>query len=253
MASATVYFAPYSDTRGLSLIPPSTATKVRPPGCVLMPHTWYRVTPARALMARPGSITMLGRGKRSAAQAASSASSITLRQLVDAELRVAGQVRNPMAATDIQLGQDDAVPGTDVGHGGDHPANRLAVERGIGDLRADMTVQPDQVEAGVRQHARHRVRGVPTVEGEPELLVADPGGDGAVAVDVDVGGDPDQHPLPSLRQTGEVGDLAARIQHDAPDPDAHRGAQLVLRLRVAVHDDAGLFHAAGQSGGQFTG
>src|SRR6476661_8348254 len=36
-------------------------------------------------------------------------------QFVDAELRVTGQIRNPVAATDIQLSQDDAVPGADVG------------------------------------------------------------------------------------------------------------------------------------------
>ena len=64
-----------------------------------------------------------------------------------------------MAATDIQLGQDDAVPGADVGHGGDHPANRFAVERSIGDLRAEMTVQPDQVEAwGAPARAPPRLR-----------------------------------------------------------------------------------------------
>ena len=77
----------------------------------------------------------------------------------------------------------------------------------------------------MRQHSRHRVGGMPTFEGEPELLVADPGGDGAVAVDVDVRGHPDQHPLPSLRQTREVGDLAARIQHDAPDPESRTAAR----------------------------
>ncbi len=67
----------YSDTRGLSLMPPSTATKVRPPHCVFTEHTRYRVTPARPLMARPGSTTICGRGNRSAAHASSRASSIT--------------------------------------------------------------------------------------------------------------------------------------------------------------------------------
>ena len=97
----------------------------------------------------------------------------------------------------------------------------------------------------MRQHARHRVCGVPAVKGEPELLITDPGGDGAVAVNVDVRGHPDQHPLPPFRQTREVGDLDAGIQHNAPDPETHRGPQLFLRLRVAVHDDVGLFHATG--------
>ena len=43
------------------------------------------------------------------------------------------------------------------------------------------------------------------------------------------------------------------IQHDAPDPDPHRVAQLVGGFRVAVHDDAGRVHPAGQRDGQLTG
>ena len=79
-----------------------------------------------------------------------------------------------MAAADVQFGQDDAVRGADVGHDGDHPVDRLAVERRVGDLRADMAVQPDQVEDRVRQHPLHRVGGVVPGEREPELLVAEP-------------------------------------------------------------------------------
>ena len=56
-----------------------------------------------------------------------------------------------------------------------------------------------------------------------------------------------------LDSCSEITDLATRIQHNATDPEAHRGAQLVLRLRVAVHDDARFFYAAGQRDGQFTG
>src|ERR1700723_959145 len=62
------------------------------------------------------------------------------------------------------------------------------------------------------------------IESESELLVADPGGHRAVTVDVEVRGDADQHPLSSLRHTGEGGDLDGRIQHDAPDPASDRGA-----------------------------
>ncbi len=174
-------------------------------------------------------------------------------QLVEVELRIARQIRDRMAATDVEFGEDHAVPGADVGHRGDHPANRFAVEPGVGDLRTDMTVQADQVEVGVGEHPGNRLGGPPGVECEPELLVADPGGDGAVPVNVDVGRDPDEHPLPLGRQTGEIGDLDARIDHDAADPDAHRGAQLVVGLRVAVHDDPDRLHSCGQRGGQLTG
>ena len=105
----------------------------------------------------------------------------------------------------------------------------------------------------MRQHPLHRVGGLVPGEREPELLVADTGGDRAVAVDVDVGGHPDEHPLARARQAREVGDLDAGIQHDAPDPDPRRVAQLVGRLRVAVHDDARRVHPAGQGDGQLTG
>ena len=116
-----------------------------------------------------------------------------------------------------------------------------------------MAVQPDQVEDRVRQHPLHRVGGVVPGQREPELLVADTGGDRAVAVDVDVGGHADEHPLALARQAGEVGDLDAGVQHDAPDPNPGRLAQLVGRFRIAVHDDAGRVHPARLGDGQLTG
>jgi hypothetical protein len=158
-----------------------------------------------------------------------------------------------VATADVQLGEDDAVLGADVGHGGDHPMYGLAVQCRVGDLRADVAVQPDQVEDRVRQHALYRVGGVVLGEGEPELLVADAGGNRAVSVDVDVRGHPDEHRLALTGQSRQVGDLDAGIQHDAPNPDTDRVAELLGRFRVAVHDDAGGLHAAGQGDGQLTG
>src|SRR5262249_9391600 len=87
-------------------------------------------------------------------------------------------------------------------------------------------------------------------EGEPKLLVADTGGDRAMSVDVDVRGDPDEDRLAPAGQAREGGDFDAGIQHDAPDPDAHRVAQLVGGLRIAVHDDAGRVNSTGQGNGQ---
>ena len=128
-------------------------------------------------------------------------------QLFEVEFPITGDKGDRMAAADVEFGQNDAVPGADVGHGGDHPANRLAVQRRIGHLRADMAVQPDQVEDGMRQHPAYRVGGVSLREGEAELLVADTGGDRGVSVDVDVRGHPDEHRLPPAGQTRDVCDL----------------------------------------------
>src|SRR5262249_49021642 len=74
----------------------------------------------------------------------------------------------------------------------------------------------------------------------------------AMSVDVDVGCNPDEHRLATACQAREVGDFDAGIQHDAPDPDAHRFAQLVGGLGVAVHDDTDRVNAAGQGNGQLT-
>ena len=43
------------------------------------------------------------------------------------------------------------------------------VQGGIGDLRADVAVQPDQIEDGMRQHALDRFVGVFAGQGEAEL------------------------------------------------------------------------------------
>jgi hypothetical protein len=84
-------------------------------------------------MARPGSTTIWGRGNRSAAGLVEGVLD-DRGQRVEIQLPIAGDVRDRMTATDIQFGEDDAVPGPDVGHRGDHPANRLAVQGGVADL-----------------------------------------------------------------------------------------------------------------------
>ena len=176
-----------------------------------------------------------------------------LGELVDLEFAITPDVGDGVAAADVQLGEDDAVLGADVGHGGDHPVDGFAVQGGVSDLRADVAVQPDQIQDRMRQHALYRVGSVALGEGESEFLVADAGGDRAVPVDVDVRGHPNEHPLALARQAREIGDLDGRIQHDAADADPRRVAQLVGGFRVAMHDDAVRFHPAGQRDGQLTG
>ena len=157
-----------------------------------------------------------------------------------------------MSAADVEFVQDHAVRGSDVGHGGDHPADGLAVQRRIGDLRSDVTVQSDQLEKWLVQNPFHCVGGVTAGEGEAELLVVDAGRHRGVAVDVDVGCHPDQHPLRPSHFAGQVGDLHERVDDDAAD--AHRGGvvELVERLGVAVHDDPRRIDASRERGRQLT-
>ncbi len=42
-------------------------------------------------------------------------------EVVEFELAVTADVRDRVPAADVELGEDDAVPGPDVGHRGDHP------------------------------------------------------------------------------------------------------------------------------------
>ncbi len=93
-------------------MPPSTATNVRPPGWDLTPHTRYSVTPARALMPRPGSTTQtrprepFGRARRASKLVVDDG-----RQRGDIERRVAADIRNRVAAADVEFGQHQAVFG----------------------------------------------------------------------------------------------------------------------------------------------
>ena len=63
------YRLPYSAGRGLSLMPPSTTTKVRAP-CLTV-STRYSVTPAGPTIARPGSTVRRGTGMPWAAHSCS--------------------------------------------------------------------------------------------------------------------------------------------------------------------------------------
>ena len=124
-----------------------------------------------------------------------------------------------MSAADVEFVQDHAVPGPDVGHGGDHPADGLAVQGRVGDLRSDVTVQPDQIQKWLVQNPFHRVGGVTAGEGEAELLVVDARRHRGMAVDVDVGCHPDQYPLRPSHLAGQIGDLHQRVDDHTADAD----------------------------------
>ncbi len=75
---------------------------------------------------------------------------------------VAGNIRNTVSATDVQLGQRHAMGAADIGHRGDQPADRLAVGFRVGDQRSDVAVQAHQFELGTCQYARHGLEGMLT-------------------------------------------------------------------------------------------
>src|ERR1700683_3973183 len=91
-----------------------------------------------------------------------------------------------MAATDIELPQNDAVVVTDVGHRSDHAPDGVVVVARVGYLRSEMAVQPDEVQRRLIQHPPHRAGCLTTRQGEPELLVDHTGRQCAVTMDVDI-------------------------------------------------------------------
>ena len=136
-------------------MPPSTATKVRPPGWHLTAITRYRVTPARAAIARPGSITICGRGYLYSAQADRSAASMTAASA--RRLSSGSPERHGTAfAAEVELGEHDLMAVAYLGHHGDHLRDRLTVSPGVGELRPELAVQSDQVQARLIQDALDR-------------------------------------------------------------------------------------------------
>ena len=104
LASATVYFAPYRATRGLSDMPPSTATNVLPSRLRLHRHhpierhAGAGADRATRLDHDPGPREPLGRArpvKRVVDEVG---------ELGDVQLRVTADVRNAMSAADVELG-----------------------------------------------------------------------------------------------------------------------------------------------------
>ena len=55
-------------------------------------------------------------------------------QLVEVEFPITRDIGDRVATADVEFGKDDSVSGADVGHGGDHPVNRFAVQRRISHL-----------------------------------------------------------------------------------------------------------------------
>ena len=201
------------------------------------------------MMPRPGSIVSRGSGRPNAAHWAvtiarspvvrfftSGASSSGVYAMPKPPPRSSSEIATPCSEW-IRAGQLEHPPG---GH---------LEAAGVEDLRADVRVQPGELERGQRQHPPDRLVGGAGREREAELLVVVRGRHELVGVRLDPGRHPDQDPRPDAGQVGvvgEPGDLLERVDHDVPHPGRHRLLDLGRQLVVAVQRDQRRVHPGRQ-------
>ncbi len=131
------------------------------------------------------------------------------------------------------------MPVADLGEQRHQPPYGRDVRVQAGDLRAEVAVQADQVQPGLAQDARDRVRRLAARHRNPELLALHPGPYGRVRARLDARHDADQHPLAAARghQGGEPGDLPGAVDDDPADAQPQGGTQVGGALGVAVQDE----------------
>ena len=137
----------------------------------------------------------------------------------------------------FELGQLDAELVAHLCEQPDHPVRGDLEAAGVEDLRADVRVQPDQLEPGGRLHPAYRLERVAADQREAELLVLVRGRDELVGVRLDADGAADQHALGRAAldaQAAEPVDLGDRVDDDPADAGVEGGGQLGDRLVVAV-------------------
>ncbi|GAA3039212.1 hypothetical protein GCM10020000_16900 [Streptomyces olivoverticillatus] len=153
---------------------------------------------------------------------------------------VAVAVGNGEAAAEVEFGEGDAVHVAQPGEQADEPADGGDVGIDGGDLGAEVAVQTDEFEAGLPQHAHHRVLGFATRDGQPELLALDAGAYGRVGTGGDARDDADEDALAAAGrdQGGEAGDFAGAVDDDPAHAEPQGGGEVGGALGVAVQDDA---------------
>ena len=174
---------------------------------------------------------------------------------------VHGRVGDAVAAAEVELGQLHPVLGLDLGEELEHASGRQPEALGLEDLGPDVAVHAQQVDRLGRQGRGHgdggrRAAGHIAVpvgggrgQGEPELLVLVRGGDEVVGVRVHARGQPEHHGGAAAglgRERGQVGELVERVHDDPAHARLEGGAQLGVRLVVAVQADVGRVDAGGQ-------
>ena len=144
----------------------------------------------------------------------------------------------------VLYGVSDAEPAADVDDAAPvagEIAERLDRQRvglELEDLRADVGVQPDQLQLLGGEDALDRLRRQPVLQAEPELGVELAGGDVVVGRGLDPRGDTDQHRLRFLEQPLAALDLVERVEDQVADASAGGEEDLRVGLVVAVHVDA---------------
>ena len=148
--------------------------------------------------------------------------------LEDVHRVVGGGVGDALAAAEVELGQLDAVLVADRGEQPDHPVRGELEAVDVEDVRADVAVQPDQLERRQREHPADRLGRRAAGQREAELLVLLAGLDVLVGVRLDAGRHPDVDPLAHAGALGDGGqplELVEGVDDDAADADARRRAR----------------------------
>ena len=145
-------------------------------------------------IARPGSTAIRGGARPTRADSRSTIARSSAGQPRGRAGLVGGRVRDAHAAAEVdggqRVGDGVAVLVAHLGEQPDHPAGGELEAVGVEDLRADVAVQPHEVQPRRLQHPAHGLGGVARGQREAELLVLVGGGDELVGVRLD----PDRHP-----------------------------------------------------------
>lgn len=182
---------------------------------------------------RPGSNATTGVGISSSAHPAGHRLRDAAGEVADRRGVVDGRVGDAEAATEVELG--NVASGEEVAVHREQPGGGLDEPVGSEDLRADVAVEAEEAQAGVRADARHGVGRV--AEGDAELLVLVGRGQERVRVGVDTAVHAEPHALHATVPLGGLGhaiDLLEAVDDDRADADGDGAVDLGGRLVVAV-------------------
>ncbi len=210
-------------------MPASTTTKRFAPGNCLTSTTFVSSTPGRPHQHAAG----LDRHLQAAA-ARRADQGAHIRRRVGHRAAV---VRNPQPAAHVEMLQLDAFTAERVRERHDR-LRRLLERLERGDLRADVNVRADRLQAAPSRHlAKQRRR---FVDRHAELVRLEPRGDVRMALRVDVGIDAQRHPRPHVLRDGALIDpieLAGRLDVDRQQSERHRAIDLGGALADAGEHD----------------
>ena len=215
----------------LSLMPPSTETKVRTPSISLTVPDLVDGDRPRPDDPAAGLDRQRRHGEAVRRALALDDGAQRPAHVDDVGRVVRTGVRDAEPAAEVELGQLDAELVAHLGEQPDHPVRRDLEAAGVEDLRADVRVQPDQLEPGRRQHPAYGVERVAADQREAELLVLVRGRDELVGVRLDADGAADQDALRRAAldaQPAEPVDLGDRVDDD-PGRRRRRGRRPARR------------------------